>query len=120
MLGKIFELQKAFQLALGTLPEDVGSMSTKDNTNFIKDHAQYADQEMHEMLRELQNFKPWKTYNWTEEEKAAQLKKARGEFIDVFHFIVNIALALGMSAEDVFIGYCYKNNINYKRQESGY
>ena len=38
----------------------------------------------------------------------------------MFHFLINVAQVLGMSADDVFAAYVKKNEVNFKRQESGY
>jgi dimeric dUTPase (all-alpha-NTP-PPase superfamily) len=110
------ELQKKLQDRLGTLDfsKDI------DKTNFIRAHAQYLDQELHEMLRELPFFKSWKQYDWSPTETKERLKNAQEEFIDAFHFMLNIALALGLDAEAIYRIYCYKNNVNHERQDNNY
>jgi len=40
--------------------------------------------------------------------------------VDLFHFLVSLAQTLGMTAEDIYQGYVKKNEVNHKRQESGY
>jgi dimeric dUTPase (all-alpha-NTP-PPase superfamily) len=40
--------------------------------------------------------------------------------VDLFHFLISLAQVLGMSADDVFGAYMRKNEINFKRQETGY
>src|SRR5687768_13470989 len=47
-------------------------------------------------------------------------QNARVEVVDLFHFLISLAQVLGMSADDVFNAYCKKNEVNFKRQDSGY
>ena len=42
------------------------------------------------------------------------------EVVDLFHFLVSLAQTLGMTAQDIYDGYIKKNEVNHKRQESGY
>jgi dimeric dUTPase (all-alpha-NTP-PPase superfamily) len=42
------------------------------------------------------------------------------EVVDLFHFLVSLAQTLGMTAEDIYQGYVKKNEVNHKRQDSGY
>ena len=48
------------------------------------------------------------------------MQNARVEVVDLFHFLVSLAQALGMTAEDVYDAYVKKNKVNHERQESGY
>lgn len=110
----MLDTQKKLQDRLKTLD----FKNEQERTLFIKHHSQYIDQELHEMLRELPFFKEWKNYdNWDHE---AKRELAKEEFVDVFHFVLNIALALDMDAEELFNRYLAKNNINHVRQDNGY
>jgi dimeric dUTPase (all-alpha-NTP-PPase superfamily) len=40
--------------------------------------------------------------------------------VDLFHFLISSAQVLGMGPEDVFQAYVKKNEVNFKRQETGY
>jgi dimeric dUTPase (all-alpha-NTP-PPase superfamily) len=42
------------------------------------------------------------------------------EVVDLFHFLISLAQVLGMSAEDVYQAYLKKNEVNFRRQETGY
>ena len=115
-LAAMLKLQEIFQGRLG-----VGqNMDAKARTQYIKNHVLYAEAELHEMLRELCFFKEWKTYEWTHEEAEAHREAAKEEFIDVLHFIWNIALALRLTADDIIQIYADKNIVNHLRQDSGY
>ena len=110
-LQAMLDLQTEFQTRLGVLSKD---------TQYIMNQGLYAMAEIHEMYRELENFKDWKTYDWNEEEKAEHLANAKEEFIDVLHFIWNIALALGMDSDEIIKIYSDKNITNHLRQDTGY
>ena len=38
----------------------------------------------------------------------------------MLHFVLNIALAMGFSGDDIYEAYVAKNIVNHKRQDSGY
>lgn len=42
------------------------------------------------------------------------------EIIDLWHFFLNINIALGLTSEDIFEGYYIKNAENFARQDRGY
>lgn len=109
-LNSILLLQQMFQMRLGSIFD----------TQFIMNHALYAEAELQEMLRELEGFKAWKIYDWTDEEREEHLANAKEEWIDVLHFLLNIAIALGMSSDEIFELYVKKNLVNHQRQDNGY
>jgi dimeric dUTPase (all-alpha-NTP-PPase superfamily) len=118
MLDKMLQKQKELQERLGY---DFGSMTREEITAYIKEFSIHLTQELHEMLYSLPYFKPWKDYSaMTVEEYETSMEEARKEFIDVFHFMLNIALALGMSDKDIYDMYMEKNKENHKRQDEGY
>ena len=47
-------------------------------------------------------------------------QNARVEVVDLFHFLISLAQVLSMGADDLFKAYGKKNEVNFKRQESGY
>ncbi|MFM8359876.1 MAG: dUTP diphosphatase, partial [Verrucomicrobiota bacterium] len=42
------------------------------------------------------------------------------EVVDLFHFLISLAQVLGLSADDLFQAYLKKNEVNFRRQETGY
>jgi hypothetical protein len=60
---------------------------------------------------------PWK---WWAKYQRFDEQNARVEVVDLFHFLISITHVLGMSADDVFDAHMRKNEVNFKRQESGY
>ena len=118
MLDKMLQKQKELQECLGY---DFRSMTQEEITAYIKEFSIHLTQEMHEMLYVLPYFKPWKDYSaMTVEEYKAGMEEARKEFIDMFHFMLNIALALNMSSKDIYNMYMAKNKENHRRQDEGY
>jgi len=118
MLEEMLRKQEELQERLGY---DFSSMTQEEITAYIKEFSIHLTQELHEMLYVLPYFKPWKDYRaMTVEEYEASMKEARKEFIDLFHFVLNIALALNMSGKDIYDMYMTKNKENHKRQDEGY
>jgi dimeric dUTPase (all-alpha-NTP-PPase superfamily) len=78
--------------------------------------------EMTELLDRLP-WKEWKTY--TEAQKAGFLSEEDKletyyEYIDVFHFFMNVGLALGIDGDTFEKLYITKNKENFDRQARGY
>jgi dimeric dUTPase (all-alpha-NTP-PPase superfamily) len=78
--------------------------------------------EMAELIERLPH-KSWKSYNplqkigWESEE---QKLETWYEYIDVFHFFLNVGLLLGITADDFVKLYITKNKENFDRQKRGY
>jgi dimeric dUTPase (all-alpha-NTP-PPase superfamily) len=72
---------------------------------------------MTQELAELVDSVPWK---WWAKYQTFDAQNARVEVVDLFHFLVSLALVLGMSPDDVFQAYLKKNQVNHQRQDSGY
>ena len=100
---------------------DFDAMDTEERVAYIKEQTIHINQEMAEMLYELPYFKPWKDYtSLTEIEKAAMISKARMECIDMWHFFMNVMMALGFSSQDFTYMFTKKNEENHRRQDEGY
>lgn len=112
-LDIIVAKQKELQAKLGY---DFDKMSAEDKVHYIKEYVLHATDELHETLRELPYIKPWKVYPTSDEQTELAFMLAAREFADVIHFIINIALGLGLSANDIFHLYLDKNDENYIRQ----
>ncbi|MEM3916470.1 MAG: dUTPase [Candidatus Nitrosocaldus sp.] len=66
-------------------------------------------------LQDLTNWKWWKGRLDTFDEE-----RAREELIDIWHFVIQATIELGMDARDVLNAYARKNLINRERQLKGY
>ena len=118
MLQEMMDKQLELQERLGY---NIDGMDTEDRADYIKEFSIHLTQELHELLYEIPFFKKWKIYsNMTEEEINTSWTAAKKEYIDMLHFMLNIGLALGFSAEEMHDMYMAKNKENHKRQDEGY
>nr|DAF74743.1 MAG TPA: dUTPase [Caudoviricetes sp.] len=115
VLNNLLTLQYNFQARLGQLPLEPG-----EQTQYVMNNMLYTEAEGHEFLREIEGFKSWKHYDWSQDEKDKHYKAALEEFVDMLHFVLNIALAMGFSGDDIYEAYVAKNIVNHKRQDNGY
>lgn len=118
-LEDIFTMQKSLQERYN---KDPAKGSLKDRTNAMMQHKIFMDAEFSELLERLP-FKTWKQYtpeqlaDFTDEEHKLECWY---EFIDMFHFFINIGLALGIDAKIAYKLYYTKNKENFARQDRGY
>jgi len=71
---------------------------------------------IHEAV-ELQRLTSWK---WWKHPAPFDAVAAKEEVIDIWHFVVQASIELGMSPSDIVKEYSKKNIINRNRQTSGY
>ncbi|MFL6496126.1 MAG: dUTPase [Nitrososphaera sp.] len=71
---------------------------------------------VHEAI-ELQRLTSWK---WWKKPTPFDSEAAKEELIDIWHFVVQASIELGMTPTDVVREYKKKNEINRNRQVSGY
>jgi dimeric dUTPase (all-alpha-NTP-PPase superfamily) len=109
-LHEIFRLQEELNARIGV---HLDHLSDEDKIRWILNYTRAMSQELSELIDSV----PWKW--WAKYQKFDE-QNARVEVIDLFHFLISIAQALGMTADDVFKAYVKKNQINHQRQESGY
>lgn len=114
-LQYMMDCQRVFQ---GRFGEDFNNMTDDERAAFIKNHGYFVIEEMVELFRETKNHKSWKDYSdWTGEKMEVQMQKAKEEYIDVIHFVINIGLALGLDSDEIVRMYKEKNKVNIQRQE---
>lgn len=118
-LQDMINKQKELQIRL---KNNVADMHFKERTAYIKEASLHLEHELHEMLGNLPYFKGWKDYSRLSlEENVSRYCEAEEEFIDVLHFVLNIALAFGFTdSEALHEAYCKKNKENHRRQDEGY
>lgn len=109
-LRELFRMQKALNERIGVITD---SMSEAERVQWTLNYCRAMTQE----IAELTDSVPWK---WWAKYQKFDLQNARVEVVDLFHFLISAAQVLGMSADDVFEAYLKKNQVNFKRQESGY
>ena len=109
-LRELFRMQQALNLRIGV---DTTAMDEAEKTRWILNYCRAMGQE----LSELTDSVPWKW--WAKYQKFDE-QNARVEVVDMLHFLISMAQVLGMSADDLFQAYLKKNEVNFKRQDSGY
>ncbi len=103
-------MQKSLNDRIGVQME---GMTEADKTKWLLNYSRAMQQEMAELVDSV----PWKW--WAKYQKFDE-QNAKVEVVDLFHFLISMAQVLGMSADDVFNAYIKKNEVNFKRQETGY
>lgn len=115
-LNTMFKMQYELQKFLGI---DFKGLPLSEAVKLIKEHSLMATIELGEMLNELPFLKAWKNYDtMTAREVDVAMAKAREEYIDIVHFMLNVGLLLGFDGLDVFKAYKAKNQENYDRQKN--
>src|ERR1035437_1925760 len=109
-LCELFRMQKALNERSGVKTD---GMSDEEKTKWLLNYTRAMQQEMAELTDSV----PWKW--WAKHQKVDE-PNARGEVVSLFHFLISMAQVLGMSGDDVFAAYVKKNEVNLKRQDSGY
>ncbi len=107
---ELFRMQQALNARIGV---NTTSMSEEEQTKWLLNYTRAMSQEMAELTDSV----PWK---WWAKYQKFDAQNAKVEVVDLFHFLISMAQVLGMSADDVFNAYVKKNEVNFKRQESGY
>ena len=103
-------MQRALNERIGVRTE---GMSTEEKTKWLLNYCRAMSQE----IAELTDSVPWKW--WAKYQKFDE-QNARVEVVDLFHFLISLAQVLGMSADDVYQAYLRKNEVNFRRQDTGY
>ena len=109
-LSKIFAMQDGLNKRIGV---DLDNLTQEQKIEWLLNFSRAMQQELCELVDSV----PWK---WWAKYQSFNEQNARVEVIDLFHFVICLAQTLGMSADDIFEAYAKKNEVNLKRQESGY
>jgi dimeric dUTPase (all-alpha-NTP-PPase superfamily) len=106
-LESIFSMQKelAAMMDLSRYPSSVEDRISALSTAMI-----------HEAV-ELQRLTSWK---WWKKPAPFDKESAKEELIDIWHFVVQASIELGMTSADMLEEYEKKNKVNRDRQASGY
>lgn len=117
-LTRMLEMQAGFQ---DRVDPRFKSANLEERAAFLRDHFVFCDQELQEMLYEVPFFKHWKDYSkMTPMEIHVAYDTAKDELIDAWHFFMNLALGLGMDADEFYKRYLDKHKENIRRQDDGY
>ena len=106
-LEEIFSLQKGLteMMNLDRYPDDLEGRIAALCTAMI-----------HEAV-ELQRTTNWK---WWKKPTEFNKTEAREELVDIWHFLIQASLELGLTPDDILKEYQRKNEINRQRQKDGY
>lgn len=117
------KLERMLIMQGGTQSETYGfrfsEMSPDQLINYIRDQHQAAVMELGEALDEV-SWKPWAQGSWIHRDEFMN------ELVDVLHFWLNMALAIGGKAtarelaDEIFTRFALKNRTNARRQVDGY
>jgi len=106
-LDEIFSLQKSYEemMNLDRYPQDIEGKVSALCTAII-----------HEVI-ELQRTTNWK---WWKKPVPFNQVDAREELVDIWHFLIQASIELGLTPDDILKEYQRKNEINRQRQNDGY
>ena len=110
MMATMFAMQRDLNRRIGV---DTDTMDENAQIEWVLNYTRAMSQE----LAELTDSVPWK---WWAKYQTFDQQNARVEVVDLFHFLISLAQTLGMTAQDVYDLYMKKNELNWKRQKSGY
>jgi len=118
-LDSMFHLSSLVQRAYGTDPLGPGHV---EHMQYIKDMTLALIAEAMEALQEVR-WKPWASDTPRENSSDRAFRNIdafRGELVDIAHFLVNLCLSAGLSAEEFAGLYRSKALRNLERAQSGY
>ena len=98
-----------------------------NQTKTLEGRQQYVNQmilacqeEIVEIMRETAyKNKDLLPFGWKKQQQW-NVDNYKDEIIDLFHFLMNLSLVVGMDSSEFFERYKQKNEINIKRQKEGY
>lgn len=116
-LTDLFEKQRFLMKKLG-VPFANTPAEFVDNeavlTSTFKEYAMALIVELTETLQEL-NWKPWK-----KTKKPLEWSKIHEEMIDIWHFLLELSIIVGLDSSKIHTVYLVKNQENLARQKKGY
>lgn len=112
MLSEMYHMQRSLQI--NSFKKDPFIITQSGDMSYIKDMVLGMSSELHELLNEV-SWKPW-----TSGTPYINEDLYRKELVDVFHFFLNLMLAVDMSPTELYEMYAAKNKINAERQLSDY
>jgi len=110
-LNEIFKMQQELNSRIA--PELGTPLTEEQKVKWLLNYSRATQQELAELIDSV----PWKW--WAKYQKFDE-QNARVEITDIIHFVVSMALVLGMTADDVFEAYRKKWEVNHQRQDAGY
>lgn len=94
--------------------DELGELTNERVHRAAREFASYAVEEMYEAINHLKG-KPWKR-SFSAPDREAFME----EIADMWHFLIEFHIILGISPTDVFNAYFKKTLVNQRRQQNGY
>lgn len=110
-LEDLFERQKELQRVFGN---NLENFNEEDKQQYTKDNVLGLLDETHEILRETN----WK--HWRKTKKDIDKQHLLEELSDAMHFFINLCIAWGLSADELYEAYLKKDKKIYERIEGDY
>lgn len=110
MLTTIFG--KQFEMQVFHYGQDPATLDTIARISYLRDMSLAGLDEIHELLHEI-GWKPWAT------SRHVNVENARSEVIDLMHFVLALAIGLGMTPKMFFEKFLEKQEENRRRAFSG-
>lgn len=113
-LVSILMMQDSLNTAVSASREEFINMSREEKTMWVNRFLMAISNE----CEELRNCFPFK---WWKKNQEFDLNSAKEEWIDIFHFVLSLGLALGFDTDgaEIYRMYMNKNHVNHERQNSG-
>lgn len=120
VFAEIYERQEVFENLLISKSDQfpnkpLAEFDKKEKSRFSKELALLLHQEVAEFIGAVGNYKSHKT-----QDDSKGVKAVRDEIADMFIFVLNTALTHNMTAEELLEEVKRKQDVNFKRQETGY
>lgn len=106
-------LQAQRELQIKSYGQDPGVLTDEQKVEWIRWNVLALEDELHEALAEV-GWKPWA------KSKHVNRDAYVSELVDAFHFLMNLMLVVGCSADEFLDKYFQKRGINAARQAAGY
>lgn len=106
-LETIFGLQRGFSAYV-------------DDTRYPRERQERVSALCTAIIQEAAELQATTNWKWWKRRTEFDEASAREELIDIWHFVVQASIELGLSPADVLDEYRRKNRINIERQEKGY
>ena len=118
MLKTIFQKQKELHQTIMTYSPSIDSQYSKKFLSLSNEEriSALCTAIIHEAV-ELQRLTNWK---WWRKMLEFDENQAKEELIDIWHFVVDASIELGMTPQNILDEYVKKNQINKYRQKNGY
>lgn len=91
-------------------------LSSKGGQKLLKEITHECQHELFEANQHLKNSKSHRVTDVSDFDRAAYLE----ELVDSLHYYLEIAIASGVTPDELFEAYMEKGNTNFKRIEGGY